>query len=107
MSKTAKQKQASLPRQSDFTRQFHKDWQRLSHSGRYDMNRLKTIMLQLIANDSPLDPLHKDHELIGNWAGFRECHIAGDFLLIYKLDKTSKGEMLVFTRVGTHAELFG
>lgn len=64
-------------------------------------------MLQLIANDSPLDPLHKDHELIGNWAGFRECHITGDFLLIYKLDKTSKGEMLVFTRVGTHAELFG
>jgi hypothetical protein len=34
----------SLPRASDYTREFHKDWQRLSHSGRYDLNGLKEEM---------------------------------------------------------------
>jgi len=102
----AKSKQASLPRQADFTRQFLKDWERLVHSGRYDMFKLKGVMLSLIANDAPLDPIFRDHELVGNWKGFRECHIGGDFLLIYKLDKTPKVQTLIFTRVGTHAELF-
>ncbi|MCU0736449.1 MAG: type II toxin-antitoxin system YafQ family toxin [Methylotetracoccus sp.] len=39
--KPAQQKRASLPRSSDRTKQFEKDWVRLSHSGRYDMRRLK------------------------------------------------------------------
>ncbi len=68
------------------------------------MNRLKEVMLLLIANDAPLGAEWKDHELKGNWSGFRECHIGGDFLLIYKLDE--KSEIIVFVRTGTHAELF-
>jgi len=38
----------------------------------------------------------------GEWADFRECHIGGDFLLIYRL----AGNTVVFTRAGTHSELF-
>lgn len=102
----SKIKRALLPRQSDFTKQFSKDWERLNQSGRYDMPKLKSVMLQLIANEQPLDTIYRDHELIGNWKGFRECHIGGDFLLIYKLEKTGKLENIVFTRAGTHAELF-
>ena len=49
-------KRANLPRASDYTKDFLKDWQRLSHSGRYDMNRLKEAMTLLIANDGPLPP---------------------------------------------------
>ena len=49
--KPAQQKRAKLPRKSDRTRQFAKDWERLSHSGRYDMRRLKEAMMLLIAND--------------------------------------------------------
>jgi len=63
-------------------------------------------MALIIANEGPLPPEWKDHELVGNWTGFRECHIGGDFLLIYKLGKAGKYEMVVFTRTGTHAELF-
>lgn len=48
--KPAASKRTNLPRSSDYTRDFLKDWQRLPHSGRYDMNRLKEIMLLLIAN---------------------------------------------------------
>lgn len=43
--KTAKSKRAVLPRSSDYTKEFFADWQRLSHSGRYDMEKLKEIML--------------------------------------------------------------
>ena len=102
LKKTAAQKRTKAPRNSDRTKQFDKDWERLSASGRYDMHRLKEAMLLLIANDGPLPAEYRDHELTGEWADFRECHIGGDFLLIYQLP----GNAVVFTRAGTHAELF-
>ncbi len=49
-----------------------------------------------------LGPEWLDHPLRGDWADHRECHIGGDFLLIYKLD----GASIIFVRAGTHAELF-
>ena len=99
-------KRTSLPRASDYTKDFLKDWQRLSHSGRYDMNRLKEAMTLLVANNGPLAPEWLDHALTGDWAGHRECHIGGDFLLIYTLDDSGKSGMVVFVRSGTHSELF-
>lgn len=98
----ADRKRSNLLRPSDYTRQFAKDWQRLSRSGRYDMSRLKQVMLLLIANDAPLGAEWLDHPLKGTWADHRECHIGGDFLLIYRVD----GEAIVFVRTGTHADLF-
>jgi mRNA interferase YafQ len=82
----AANKRSALPRAADFTKAFFKDWERLSRSGRYDMHRLKEAMLLLIANDGPLGPEWSDHPLKGGWAGHRECHIGGDFLLAYKID---------------------
>ena len=52
--KPAQQKRANLPRGSDRTKQFRKDWERLTHSRRYDVRRLKEAMLLLIANDGLL-----------------------------------------------------
>ncbi len=100
--KLASSKRAALPRRSDFTKAFAKDWERLSHSGRYDLNRLKEVMLLLIANDAPLPAEWQDHALRGNWADHRECHVGGDFLLIYQCDSS----MVVFVRSGTHSDLF-
>jgi addiction module toxin, RelE/StbE family len=88
--KPAASKRAKPARASDYTKDFLKDWRRLSHSGRYDMNRLKEAMTLLIANDGPLPPEWLDHPLTGDWAGHRECHIGGDFLLIYTLDDSGK-----------------
>lgn len=104
--KTAKSKRAVLPRSSDYTKTFLADWQRLSRSGRYDMNKLKQVMLLLIANEEPLGAEWKDHELSGDWINFRELHVGGDFLLIYRIETLSKFEMVVFVRIGTHSELF-
>ena len=101
--KPASSKRAVLPRVADYTKAFRKDWQRLSHSGRYDMHRLKEAMLLLIANDAPLGPEWLDHALKAEWADHRECHIGGDFLLIYRV----QANVICFVRAGTHAELFG
>ena len=104
--KSAASKRAPLPRASDYTKTFLKDWARLSESGRYDIKRLKEAMLLLIANDAPLGPEWLDHPLGGDWAGHRECHVGGDFLLAYRLDGSSKQGTVIFVRAGTHADLF-
>jgi mRNA interferase YafQ len=106
LKKTAANKRTLPPRAADYTQAFLKDWDRLSRSGRYDLNRLKEAMMRLIANVSPLGPEWRDHPLTGNWAGHRECHIGGDFLLIYKLDDDGPPGLVIFVRAGTHAELF-
>ena len=106
LKKTANNKRTSIPRTSDYTKAFLKDWERLARSGRYDMNKLKEAMLLLIANNTPLSEEWLDHALSGDWLDHRECHIGGDFLLIYRLETQSKLETIVFVRTGTHAELF-
>jgi mRNA interferase YafQ len=102
-----KNKRAALPRACDFTKEFAKDWHRLERAGRFDLVRMKQAMLLLVANDGPLGPEWLDHPLKGEWAGYRECHVGGDFLLIYHLnDMAGPGGTIVFVRAGTHAELF-
>jgi len=102
--KPVKSKRASLPRKSDFAKSFEKDWQRLDRSGRYDMAKLKSVMSLLVENAAPLPPEWKDHALVGDWADHRECHVGGDFLLVYRLEE--KSNLVIFVRAGTHAELF-
>lgn len=83
---------------------FKKDYKR-ELKGRYrDIleSELKTILVPLIS-DEALDIRYRDHDLSGNWAGYRECHIKPDLLLIYrKLD----GDVLKLARLGSHSELF-
>jgi mRNA interferase YafQ len=59
--RTTSSKRAVPPRTSDYSKAFRKDWERLSHSGRFDMRRLREIMLLLIANDGPLGPEWQGH----------------------------------------------
>lgn len=64
-------------------------------------------MLLLIGNDAPLGAEWLDHPLKGDWSGYRECHVGGDFLLIYQVDnKAGKSGTIIFVRAGTHADLF-
>ena len=104
---TGADKRAVHPRACDYSKVFSKDWARLSRSGRFDMTRLKRAMMLLVANDGPLGAEWRDHPLKGDWSGHRECHVGGDFLLIYRLADDGKGGMVVFVRAGTHSELFG
>jgi mRNA interferase YafQ len=104
--KAASDKRTTLPRKADLSRAFVRDWHRLSRSGRYDMNRLKEAMMLLVSADNALGPEWRDHALSGDWADHRECHVGGDFLLIYRISSRGSDEEVVFVRAGTHAELF-
>jgi mRNA interferase YafQ len=100
-------KRARQPRAANYAKAFSKDWERLSATGRFDMRKLKSVMWLLIANDGPLGPEWRDHPLRGDWAGYRECHVGGDCLLIYQIDdKAGRSGGIVFERLGTHADLF-
>jgi len=95
-------------RQFEPLKAFDKDWEKLAHSGRYELTRLKVVMALLLDHDAPLPPEYLDHPLQGGWDGHRECRIGGDWLLIYRLvDVGSTTERVIFCRTGTHSALFG
>jgi mRNA interferase YafQ len=52
----------------------------------------------------PLAAKHQDHPLKGKYAGYRECHVTPDWLLIYKVDGAKL--VLIANRTGSHSELF-
>jgi mRNA interferase YafQ len=65
------------------------------------MELLQEIIDTLLIPES-LPVQKKDHVLSGNYANYRECHIAPDWLLIYRYE----GNELLLYRTGTHADLF-
>jgi mRNA interferase YafQ len=83
-----------------FTRQFNRDVKRMQKRGK-KLEKIKIIIRSLIEEES-LDPIHRNHKLIGNWQGRRECHVESDWLLIYKKEE----DRIIFERTGTHSDLF-
>ncbi len=67
----------------------------------YDFSLLEKVIAKLQIPE-PLDINNRDHNLIGNYVGYRECHIAPNWLLIY----CQKEEYLELYRTGTHSDLF-
>lgn len=86
--------------QPSYTKQFEKDWKRLQKRGK-SKEKLKKV-LGLLINEEQLPQSCKDHRLIGNFKGRRECHIEPDWLLIYKITEA----IIIFERTGSHADLF-
>ena len=69
----------------------------------YRLELLEEAVSQ-IAKQEKLPEKYRDHELTGNYAGFRECHIQPDWLLVYRIEE--KELILILSRTGTHADLF-
>ena len=84
------------------TTQFKKDLKRIRKRG-LDLNSLKFI-LDTLQKQEALPLKYRDHALVGDYRGFRECHIEPDWLLIY----TISNEKLILTaaRTGLHSDLF-
>ncbi len=83
-----------------YTRQFERDAKRMKKRGK-NLEKLK-IIIRSIVTEEALDAINRDHKLIGNWKGRRECHIESDWLLIYMV----ASDHVVFERTGTHSDLF-
>lgn len=83
---------------------FKKDYKR-EKRGRHrnEMEALLKAVIRNLALDEPLEPQLRDHILVGDYHGYRECHLKPDLLLIYK--KLGK-DGLRLARLGSHSELF-
>lgn len=91
----------TIERSSTFKRDYKRE-AKSQHRNILDA-RLSSVLVAL-ANDQPLAPRHRDHDLSGDWAGYRECHVKPDLLLIYR---KSEENLLRLARLGSHSELFG
>lgn len=94
-----------MARALEETSQFKRDKKRIKGSGRYEWEKMRAVVRELM-NDRPLDPKHRDHELSGEYAGVRECHVEADGLLIYDKEGPLQGGSLRLIRTGSHSELF-
>ena len=87
-------------RKVSYSNRFEKDAKRLQKRG-FAMDKLREVVIHLAAGEI-LEDRYRDHTLHGNYEGFRECHIAPDWLLVYTLTDSE----LALARTGTHSELF-
>ncbi len=69
----------------------------------YNMAPLDKVV-ETLSKGQPLPVRNRDHDLTGDYAGFRECHIAPNWLLIYRTDHNAL--ILYLLRTGTHSDLF-
>ena len=84
-------------------KQFKKDLKRVLKDKRYSMKMLEDV-LDLLTSGQQLPAKYADHALTGNYKGYRDCHIAPDWMLIYKIEHDKL--ILLLTRTGSHSELF-
>lgn len=85
----------------DYSSQFKKDFKKITKLPIPEIievgNVISTLQKNLI-----LDAKYVDHALVGNWYGFRDCHIKSDLVLIYRIHET----YLQLARIGTHNDVF-
>ena len=82
------------------TAQFKRDIKRLQQQGK-DLAKLKSVLASLV-NEQVLPLQYRNHVLVGQYKGTRECHIAPDWLLLYE---SSESEIILI-RTGSHSDLF-
>ena len=82
------------------TSQFKKDVKRMKKRGK-DLSKLKEV-LEKITRGQELEARYRDHVLVGQYRGTRECHVEPNWLLIYELGQSD----VVLIRTGTHTDLF-
>ncbi len=82
------------------TRIFKKDYQKLKMTDTQYTKYIKFLSMLLDGIELPLEA--RNHNLIGNYSGFKEFHVGGDLLVIYLIED----DILRLTRIGTHSQLF-
>lgn len=86
----------------EYTSRFKKEYKLAKKRGR-NISLLRTV-IDILAKGEPLPEKYRDLSLVSNWTGYRECHIQGDWLLIYKYQNDEL--ILSLTATGTHSDLF-
>ena len=81
---------------------FKKDL-KLARKRGLNLDVLRTVV-NILASGEKLDRKYRDHDLTGEYAGFRECHMQPDWLLVYRIEQEEL-DLFLF-RTGTHSDLF-
>ena len=84
------------------TNRFDRDLRLAKKQGK-DLDKLMRVINRL-ANGEQLEEKYHDHNLKGNYVGYRECHVSPDWLLVYKIHNATL--ILLLYRLGSHADLF-
>ena len=86
------------------TSRFKRDFKRI-RAGQYgkDLDQILIGVLAFLLADEILPPRYRDHELIGEFADCRDCHLKPDLVLIYR---KVGNDILELTRLGSHSDLF-
>ncbi len=87
-----------------YSMRFEKSYLKLRRAGKIQREEIE-IVVDIIAQGKKLSAEYEDHSLHGKFEGYRECHIRGDILLIYKIER--KVLVLLVFDIGTHSQLFG
>ncbi|PCI38924.1 MAG: type II toxin-antitoxin system mRNA interferase toxin, RelE/StbE family [Thiotrichales bacterium] len=87
----------------ELSTQFKKDLKKINKQGK-NKKKLDDI-IGCLQKEDLLAKKYLDHDLVGNWRGYRECHIASDWLLIYKICR-GHVRLLRLSRTGSHSDLF-
>ncbi|MCX2495944.1 type II toxin-antitoxin system YafQ family toxin [Pedobacter sp. PF22-3] len=85
-----------------FSNQFKKDYKRCIKRN-YDISLLEAV-LKTLRENGKLPRKYKPHILSGDYDGFWECHIKGDWLMTWLQDDIKKE--IYLDRLGTHSDLF-
>ncbi len=84
--------------------QYKKSLKKLERSGKINRKKLDQVV-DLLQQGKSLPKNYRDHALRGDLKEYRECHIQGDLLLVYKIENDQL--ILVLIDIGSHSQLFG
>ena len=84
------------------TKRFRKQLELAGKRG-LNIDKLREVM-KMIINEQPLPPERCNHPLQGKWKDSLECHIQGDWVLVYEIDDVER--KVIFQRTGSHSDLF-
>lgn len=63
------------------------------------------MLLEILRKQLPVPHEYGAHKMKGDWAGWWDCHLAGNFVLIWRYVEDAKGTHVLLGRVGTHQYL--
>jgi mRNA interferase YafQ len=85
-----------------YAKPFRKERKLMGKRG-WDLDKL-TAVLDMIINEQPLPPERENHPLHGKWKEWLECHVQGDWVLVYEINNAAR--TVTFHHTGSHSDLF-
>jgi mRNA interferase YafQ len=85
------------------TKKYKKSLRKIIKKGRLDIREVDFVVNKITKGEK-LDRKYRDHKLKGDLAGYRECHIQPDILLVYEIKESLL--ILSLINIGSHSDLF-